>query len=153
MKSILTLTLLCIASASVLALAHLHTQTYIRKNIEEQELARLDGLVDELNQELLCEQGIDLIELNRRGYGGVMSVVVAVQYGEVLGVRVVRHSETPGFDEVLETDDWIGRFGTEDLTDIDAVTRATVTTNAVLRAVEDALQAYESGAGECTKTL
>lgn len=151
MKSILTLTLLCVVSASVLALTHAHTRSYVQQNLEEHELARLEGLVDELDRESLCDQGIELIELESRGYGGEMSVVVAIQYGDILGVRVVSHRETPGFDEVLEPDDWIGRFGTEDLKDFDAVTRATVTTNAVLRAVEDAFHLIESGAGECTE--
>lgn len=151
MKSVLTLTLLCIASACVLTLAHAHTKSFVQANIQEQRIARLEGLVDELDRELLCEQGIALIELDRRGYGGEMTVMVAFQDGSVLGVRVVAHSETPGFDGVLKPDDWIGRFGTEDLGDIDAVTRATVTTNAVLRAVEDAVRLHESGVGECTE--
>ncbi|MCY3885589.1 MAG: FMN-binding protein [Gammaproteobacteria bacterium] len=152
MKSVLTFTLLCIASASLLALANVHTNSYIQQNIEKQELARLEGLVDELDRELLCEQGIELFEVERRGYGGEMYVVVAIQDGSVLGVRVVRHSETPGFDEVLSPDDWIGRFAVEELEGIDAVTRATVTTSAVLLAVEDAMRLYESGLGECIET-
>ena len=151
MKSVLTLTLLCIASACVLSLAQTHTESFVQANIQEQKIARLEGLVDEIDRELLCEQGIALIELDRRGYGGAMTVMVALQEGSVLGVRVVAHSETPGFDEVLQPEDWIGRFETEDLGDIDAVTRATVTTNAVLRAVEDALRLRESGVGECTE--
>ena len=150
MKSVLTLTLLCVASACVLTLAHEHTKSFVQANIEKQKLQRLEGLVDELDRELLCEQGIDLIELNRPGYGGEMTVMIAIQEGSVLGVRVVAHSETPGFDEVLELHDWIGRFGTEELGDIDAVTRATVTTNAVLRTVADAMRLHESGGGECT---
>lgn len=152
MKSILTFTLLCIASASVLALANIHTKSYIQQNIEQQELARLEGLVDELDRELLCEQGIELFEVERRGYGGEMAVVVAIKKGTVIGVRVVRHSETPGFNEVLRPNDWIGRFGSEDLGDIDAVTRATVTTSVVLLAIEDAMRLFESGVGECTET-
>lgn len=152
MKSVLTFTLLCIASASLLVLANVHTKSYIQQNTEKQELARLEGLVDELDRELLCEQGIELFEVERRGYGGEMSVVVAIQDGSVLGVRVVRHSETPGFDEVLSPDDWIGRLAIEELEGIDAVTRATVTTNAVLLAVEEAMRLYESGVGECTET-
>ena len=151
MKSVVTLTLLCIASACVLALAQEHTNSFVQTNIQEQRIARLEGLVDELDRELLCEQGIVLIELDRRGYGGLMTVMVAFQDGSVLGVRVVAHSETPGFDEVLKPNDWIGRFGTEDLGDIDALTRATVTTNAILRAVEDAVRLHESGVGECTE--
>lgn len=149
MKSVLTLTLLCIASASVLTLAHAHTKSFVQANIQEQKVARLEGLVDELDRELLCEQGIVLLELDRRGYGGVMTVMVAFQDRSVQGVRVVAHSETPGFDEVLKPDEWIGRFAMEDLRDIDVVTRATVTTNAVLRAVEDAVRLRESGVGEC----
>ena len=152
MKSILTLTLLCVASASVLALAHVHTKSFVQANIEEQKIDRLEGLVDELDRELLCDRGIALIELDRRGYGGEMKVMVAFKEKSVLGVRVVEHLETPGFNEVLEPDDWIGRFATEDLGDIDAVTRATVTTTAVLRAVEDAVRLHESGVGECTNT-
>ncbi len=139
MKSILTMTLLMVAAGAIVAVANLQTKEQVDRNSKLMELQRLEGLVDELDPVKLCERGIRLLQVETRGYGGSMVVAIAVQEGELLGARVIRHSETPGFSEVLEPEDWLGRFGREPLEEIDAVSRATVTTNAVLRAIRDAV--------------
>ena len=54
--------------------------------------------------------------------------------GGVQGVRVINHQETPGFGDILDTPSaWLQSFRTGD---VHAVTGATVTSQAVMLAVE-----------------
>ncbi|MCY4143671.1 MAG: FMN-binding protein [Gammaproteobacteria bacterium] len=149
MKSILTLTLLMIAAGAVIGAANWYTKEPIERNRKLEELHRLDGLVDETDPLKLCERGIHLLEVESQGYGGSMLVAIAVHRGELLGARVIRHSETPGFSDVLEPDNWMGRFGAEPLDGIDAVTRATITSNAVLNAIQSAMSSPNWELGDC----
>ena len=75
-----------------------------------------------------------------RGYGGSISLLVAIDTTDrVAGVRVVSHHETPGIGDVIETNrsGWILNFGSRAAT-IDGVTGATITTRAVIGAVDAA---------------
>ena len=84
-----------------------------------------------------CDRDLVALAIVEQGYGGSMDVVAVFQNGRLSGVRVTRHSETPGFADILDPMDWIGRLGSGG--DVDAVTGATVTSNAVLRARDTAL--------------
>lgn len=94
------------------------------------------------------------------GYSGPIELLVAVnRAGEVLGVRVVDHSETPGLGDAIEArrSDWIDDFRGRSLGDpprerwtvrrdggaFDQFTGATITPRAVTRAVARALDFYE----------
>lgn len=94
------------------------------------------------------------------GYNGGIVLLVAVDIGgEVLGVRTLRHRETPGLGDAIDIakGDWITRFdgrslGTQqnawavrrDGGQFDQLTGATVTSRAVVRAVRTALVYFES---------
>ena len=136
MKAIMTLTLLALVAGCLLASLQLLTEDRIDQNQRNAKAQILAGLVDTTDPELLREQGIELVNTKVRGYGGAMQIVVAFRDEKVLGVRVLSHGETPGFSEVLQPADWIGQFAEIELRDIDAVSGATITTTAVLRAVE-----------------
>ncbi|SEO67598.1 electron transport complex subunit RsxG [Aquisalimonas asiatica] len=90
------------------------------------------------------------------GYSGPIQLLVAVDTGgEVLGVRVVDHEETPGLGDAIEArrSDWIQGFRGRSLGDpprdqwtvrrdggaFDQFTGATITPRAVTRAVARAL--------------
>ncbi|WP_290630485.1 electron transport complex subunit RsxG [Aquisalimonas sp.] len=90
------------------------------------------------------------------GYSGPIELLVAVDTaGEVLGVRVVDHAETPGLGDAIEArrSDWIDGFRGRSLGDpprdqwtvrrdggaFDQFTGATITPRAVTRAVARAL--------------
>lgn len=90
------------------------------------------------------------------GYSGQINLLVGIyENGQIAGVRVLHHSETPGLGDKVQTNktDWIyafnGRFyqETEDSRwdvkknggDFDAFTGATITPRAVTFAVKDAL--------------
>lgn len=93
------------------------------------------------------------------GYGGNIKLLVAVRYnGELAGVRVVAHNETPGLGDYIDTEhsNWILQFNGRSLTNppeklwqvkkdggaFDSNTGATISPRAVVKAVYHALKYY-----------
>lgn len=93
------------------------------------------------------------------GYAGPIRLVVGVRRdGAVLGVRVLEHRETPGLGDAIEVrkSDWIRAFRGRALGDppaeawaverkggaFDAMTGATITSEAVIRGVRRGLEWY-----------
>ncbi len=89
-----------------------------------------------------CDRDLVALAVVAQGYGGSMDVVAAFRGGRLRGVRVTRHGETPGFADILDPSDWIGRIDADSR--VDAVTGATITSNAVLRARDEALARWEA---------
>ena len=84
------------------------------------------------------------------GYNGEIILWIAIDSeGYIMGVRVVKHKETPGIGDLIdiEVSDWINQFigmslqnnWIDENSDIDHVAGATVTTRAVSQAIFDAL--------------
>ena len=92
-----------------------------------------------------------------KGFGGKLTVMVGISAeGEIAGVKVTGHAETPGLGTKAMTVDYLAQYqGTvavtrtneSDKTQIDAVTGATVSSNAIFRAVEASLAQYEKIGG------
>lgn len=102
------------------------------------------------------------IPVTSKGYGGDVSVMVgisSVDGGMVTGVEILSHSETPGLGANATSEDFRNQFkdnpslhgfsvvkdgtgGSEGK--IDAITGATITSNAVTNAVNEALNIYMS---------
>ena len=93
------------------------------------------------------------------GYNGAIELLMGVHYsGEIVGVRVTRHRETPGLGDDIETrrSQWIYTFEGESLSKpaawtvkkqggkFDSFTGATITPKAVISAVHRALQWFVS---------
>lgn len=95
------------------------------------------------------------------GYSGRIALLVAVRAGgELMGVRVVSHSETPGLGDYIDAQrsDWIRVFDGRTLTPenrrgwsvrkdggaFDSVTGATITPRAVIGAVRRALEYFQA---------
>ena len=96
---------------------------------------------------LACERGLVVLAMTERGYGGTMELAAAFREGDFVGIRATRHAETPGFADLLHARDWIGGLG--DRGEYDAVTGATITSSAVLRAREEALRRHAAAAPWC----
>lgn len=94
------------------------------------------------------------------GYGGPIELLVAVNYvGEVLGVRVLAHHETPGMGNEFEQPDstWLAAFRGRSLTNPDTrgwnvrkdggefaqFTSASITPRAIIQAVQRTLDFYQ----------
>ena len=95
------------------------------------------------------------------GYSGNITLLVAIGYqGNILGVRVVSHRETPGLGDPIEIErsNWIEGFTGRTLSnpgdlgwhvrrdggEFDQFTGATITPRAVVKAVYNSLQYFES---------
>ncbi len=94
------------------------------------------------------------------GYAGKIKLVVAIYAsGEIAGVRVISHNETPGLGDYIEIakSDWINVFGGKSLAKqadkdwkvkkdggvFEHVSGATITPRAVIKAVHKALAYFE----------
>ena len=108
-----------------------------RRQAMLKELAGLEIEMPGHEDVAACDQDLVALALVERGYGGSMDVVAAFRGGRLSGLRVTRHAETPGFADILDPSDWIGRIGVD--SHVDAVTGATITSHAVLRARDAAL--------------
>jgi electron transport complex protein RnfG len=92
------------------------------------------------------------------GYGGVVKVLVGVAEAsdEILNIKILEHTETPGLGSRIENDDFRQQFAgksTQDPiaigSDIDNISGATISARAVAEAVregfQDAYAAYRGG--------
>ncbi|MFT4174553.1 MAG: electron transport complex subunit RsxG [Rhodocyclaceae bacterium] len=106
-----------------------------------------------------------LFELSGKGYGGPISLVMAVDgSGTVLGVRITHHTETPGLGDKIDADkgDWIYSFAhksfaslpparwavKKDGGDFDQFAGATITPRAVVNTVRQGLDFFTTHRAE-----
>jgi len=92
-----------------------------------------------------------------KGFGGQITVMVGIDNeGAITGVKVTEHSETPGLGTKAMTPEYLSQYiGQKAVTrenepgetQIDAITGATITSNAVYRSVETALAQNKSLGG------
>jgi electron transport complex protein RnfG len=99
-------------------------------------------------------------EISEQGYAGEIRLIMGVKpSGEILGVRVLSHAETPGLGDKIEPakDDWILGFNglslgnpvdtlwgvKKDGGQFDAFSGATITPRAVVKAIKDGLAFFE----------
>lgn len=98
-------------------------------------------------------------ETHTQGYGGEIRLLLGInQNGQLLGVRVLHHTETPGLGDKIEVNrtDWITRFTGKSLTDppeekwavkkdggpFDQFAGATITPRAVVNGIRDGLRLF-----------
>jgi len=96
----------------------------------------------------------------QNGYSGEIKTIVAVSRdGQILGVRILKHSETPGLGDKIDIsiDDWILAFDGKSLSntaekswavrkdggEFDQISGATITSKSVIRKVFKALKYFE----------
>ncbi|MCW8998005.1 MAG: electron transport complex subunit RsxG [Kangiellaceae bacterium] len=122
------------------------------------------GTADYLNVYRMRNQGKDyalfLTSIAPDGYAGKIKLVLGVyQDGTIAGVRVTEHQETPGLGDKIEIEksDWIKQFDGKNLQntssdswkvkkdggEFDAMTGATITPTAIVKAVYNALQFHQ----------
>lgn len=108
-----------------------------------------------------------LFKLAERGYAGEIQVLMAVDSdGRALGVRVLKHSETPGLGDKIEVkkDPWVKGFDGKSLGDpapekwgvkkdggiFDQFAGATITPRAVVKAVKGGMDFFTAHKAEIT---
>ncbi len=95
------------------------------------------------------------------GYGDVIKLMVAFKSdGTISGIDVVSHTETPGLGAQADEDPFKNQFKGKEITplavvkgasepqDIDAIGGATITSNAVTNAVNEAIDYYIANIGK-----
>ncbi len=98
-------------------------------------------------------------ETSRKGYSGEIRLLLGIdEHGKLLGVRVLKHTETPGLGDKIEVNrnDWITRFTGKSLGDppdarwavkkdggpFDQFAGATITPRAVVGGIRDGLRLF-----------
>ena len=146
------LTLIAVLAAGLLAYVHHLTREPIAENRKAHANEQLRDLINSLDGKDLCEAGFHVLEIQSKAYGGDIQVAVVYLDDSLLGVRVLNHNETPGYSNILKPTEWIGSFGKRPQNEIDAVTRATITSKAVLRGVEDANLTFATEGNPCSSS-
>jgi len=139
---VVSLTLISGVCAAVLAFVNNLTAEPIRVTSERAK--------EEAKKAVLCgQEGYAAEGRDSGGYGGDIVLMVGFEKDKktVISYRVLQASETPGLGMKLTTPEFAGQFKGKDATklrlrqkggDIDAITSATITSKAVLRAIADA---------------
>jgi electron transport complex protein RnfG len=100
-------------------------------------------------------------EMVTEGYSGPITVIIGInRKGELLGARVLSHTETPGLGDKIEAEksDWIFSFGGLSLASLgeskwkvkkdggyfDQFTGATITPRAVVKAIKSGLEIFKA---------
>jgi Na+-translocating ferredoxin:NAD+ oxidoreductase RnfG subunit len=82
----------------------------------------------------LCD-GVWMVRGSTRGYGGSIDLLLGLKQGNLMGVRVTHHTETPGLGDFIDAEHgWIHGFDNDG--QVDSITGATITSRAVVNAVE-----------------
>lgn len=185
LKTLLTLGLIGLLAAALLSGVHLATRERIADEQQRQALATLNQLVpeSEYDNELVADRfsawiaGLEapstLYRARRdgepvalladvttpNGYSGDIRLLIGIApNGDVIGVRVLDHRETPGLGDEIEVQrsDWIRQFSGRSLGDppadqwaadqrggqFDTLSSATITSSAVIEAVRSLLAWY-----------
>ncbi|MDD2215925.1 MAG: FMN-binding protein [Eubacteriales bacterium] len=169
----LILVIICLVITAALAVTYQITKPIIEEiNIKNANIARSEVLPDGAGsftalETVLMDNVLEIYQADNgsglvittidKGFGGKMVVMIGVNnQGEIQGVKITNHSETPGLGTKAMTSDHLSQYiGNTDITNtgeagkanVDAVTGATVSSNAIFRAVETALEQYEQLGG------
>jgi electron transport complex protein RnfG len=99
-----------------------------------------------------------VVQLSPEGYSGKIDLMVGFSIGDerITGMRVLRHTETPGLGALATREDFYRRYDSLSLVplrvvrnnpgenEIQAITSATITTRAITNAINEAIEWYNS---------
>lgn len=101
--------------------------------------------------------GVAIIGISDQGYGGEIATMVGVlPDGRIHGLRVLRHTETPGLGSKVRDAAFLDQFKGKDARgdfawqvekdggDVISLTAATITSRAAAEAIRDALEVFDS---------
>ena len=155
----LRLLLICAIVAGVVSLVYAVTEEPYEKNLEQtknqavEEIFGMKGLArEDLKDGVALVRDKDgnpvgfSVEAKAGGFGGDVEVMVGYNLlGEIVGVNVIAHSETPGLGAKAAEDSFLGQYkgqsGEVVLGDgVDAISGATISSKAVTAAVNTATE-------------
>ncbi|MDO4393781.1 MAG: FMN-binding protein [Bacillota bacterium] len=164
------LVLLCICLAATLALAATHavTQPLIDQNAikaanearalvlpagDDYKAVSTGELIEGVDECSIAGNGAGMtVTSHAKGFGGDVKIMVGIDAkGEITGVTVTEHAETPGLGTKDMTEEYLSQYKgvkeapaahINDDANIDAITGATITANAIYGGVHLALEQY-----------
>ena len=146
----LSLTVITLVAAAALAGVYLLTQARIEQQKRDAETAAQQSVLNGDPNGAAIKMEVD-------GFGGKMIVMVGfAQDGTILGYKILEHQETPGLGDKAawwfkkeDKPNQNGQFRvSKDGGDIDAITAATISSRAFLKAVNDAYVEFKAQQGE-----
>lgn len=161
-KPVVILVIICAIAGCILAVVHAKTQPLIDANDLAAKTATYKETLPEAEdfEELSCDiEGVTavlkstndvgyVITAQSRGYGGQVPVAVAIDdSGTVLKLVCMSNDETPGLGSKVQDESFTSQFtGIEakeiTIDDIDAISGATISSKAVVAAINLAFQAF-----------
>jgi len=168
---VMRLSLLALGCGILLSTTHALSKQQIEANRINFKTRQLVSILGDTNAEIirLAEDlyrieddhkllGFLFSRTTDQGYNGEIKMILAVAVsGQVLGARVIEHRETPGLGDPLDlaVSDWILSFDGHSLAsanwlvkkdggDFDQFTGATITPRAVVGALKQGLQYYDT---------
>jgi electron transport complex protein RnfG len=156
----------CLVSASALAIAYRFSAPVIAQRLKEDTEVSLAQVIDGPDGAVAVyrarrEGRVSAVAYRviGKGYGGDIAIIMGVdRNGEILGVRVVQHAETPGLGDKVDIrkSRWIDAFKGLSLANtaaalgavkkdggrFDQFSGATITPRAVVKAVKDGLALF-----------
>lgn len=181
LRPVIVLMLIACASAASLALVHDQTKDRIAYNQKLELLRALARVLPSYDNEpdqdvftttspgnfpVTCYRGREGTSMTgvavrittREGYSGTVTVLAGLNLaGEITGVEILEHRETPGLGDRITREEFRGQFRgrhlgapesegwkvKKDGGDFDALTGATISSRAVVNSVREGLEAVE----------
>ena len=156
-KPIIVLTLICVISSALLGA----TYTITKDTIDAATKAATDAgsfeeiTVDGVEGVLLAAKetgGLGYaFQVQDKGFGGAYVVMVGIgDDGKITGTQLLDNSETPGLGSKTGEASFTGQFIGKDsaLEGVETVTGATISSNAFIRCIGTAYQAYGAVTGQ-----
>ena len=160
---VVVLSLVCLVVAGALALTNNVTGPVIAEAAKQrEESVRAEILPEALDFELLEIEGLPftvgevykstndvgyIITVAAGGYGGDVKIILGVTPdGKVIQTKVLEHSETKGLGSKITEPHYANQYigiDKNNLDGVDAISGASISSRAYIRAVTDALEAFE----------
>ena len=162
----MTLLLICAVVAAVLAAVNSYTAPIIAKQKEEKTQLAIEAVLPGGGEAVEFEDTTGMVtalyasdsgwavQVTANGFGGAVEMMVGIdKTGNVIGISIISHAETPSLGAVAAEDNaageafrgqFAGLSGTlavsKDGGTVDAISGATITSRAVVEGVNAALQ-------------
>ncbi|MEG1175289.1 MAG: FMN-binding protein [Ruthenibacterium sp.] len=167
LKPIVVLGVICIVTSTLLAVTNNVTAPIIEKNAAAAADATRSALLptaDAFTKVETKAPGVTemysadngsgyVITAEAKGYAGAVPVMMAFDMdGKIVAAKFLKNAETPGLGQKVRADQFGGQFASKEaaplsMSDIDAVSGATISSGAALSAVNAAIAAYSEVAG------
>ena len=162
-KPVLVLVCICLVVTALLAYINSVTSPIIAKAEEEKteqamsevlceadgfEKLEIENLPDRVTQVYTATNGAGYIfMLTTKGYGGDMKLICGMDAeGVIEQCKTLSHAETSGLGSKTAEDPYRNQYckkSADTLSQVDAITGATISSNAYKNAIEDAFKAYD----------